>query len=72
MNDTKTELLYDNAKTMITIHSVQTKDLVLKRQFEDFANHYGFVAKFCTLYRPQTKGKIESSVKYLKRNFNDH
>lgn len=64
-----TELLYDNAKTMITTHNVQTKELTLNRQFEDFSNHYGFVAKFCTPYRPQTKGKIEAGVKYLKRNF---
>jgi len=64
-----TELLYDNAKTMITTHNVQTKELILNRQFEDFSNHYGFVAKFCAPYRPQTKGKIESGVKYLKRNF---
>ena len=64
-----TELLYDNAKTMITTHNVQTKELTLNRQFEDFSNHYGFIAKFCTPYRPQTKGKIESGVKYLKKNF---
>lgn len=63
------DLLYDNAKTMITTHNVQTKELILSRQFEDFANHYGFKARFCKPYRPQTKGKIESGVKYLKRNF---
>lgn len=63
------DLLYDNAKTMITTHNVQTKELILNRQFEDFANHYGFEARFCKPYRPQTKGKIESGVKYLKRNF---
>jgi hypothetical protein len=64
-----TEILYDNAKTMITSHNVKTKELILNRQFEDFSNHYGFVARFCKPYRPQTKGKIESGVKYLKRNF---
>lgn len=64
-----TQLLYDNAKTMITTHNVKTKELVLNRQFEDFADHYGFEARFCKPYRPQTKGKIESGVKYLKRNF---
>lgn len=63
------ELLYDNAKTMITAHNPKTKELILNRQFEDFTRHYGFVAKFCVPYRPQTKGKIESGVKYLKRNF---
>jgi transposase len=64
-----TSLLYDNAKTMVTTHNTQTKELILNKQFEDFANHYGFIAKFCTPYRPQTKGKIESGIKYLKRNF---
>jgi len=63
------DLLYDNAKTMITTHNVHTKELILNRQFEDFAHHYGFKARFCKPYRPQTKGKIESGVKYLKRNF---
>lgn len=62
-------ILYDNAKTMITIHNPHTKELILNRQFEDFAHHYNFKALFCIPYRPQTKGKIESGVKYLKRNF---
>jgi transposase len=63
------EILYDNAKTMITTHNIQTGELVLNRQFKDFSQYYGFDPRFCHPYRPQTKGKIESGVKYIKRNF---
>ena len=63
------EILYDNAKTMITTHNIQTGELLLNSSFKDFAEHYGFEARFCRPYRPQTKGKIESGVKYLKHNF---
>lgn len=63
------EILYDNARTMVTRHHAKTKTLVLNHAFEDFAHVYGFMPRFCTPYRPQTKGKIESGVKYLKRNF---
>ncbi|MBW8308736.1 MAG: IS21 family transposase [Candidatus Paracaedibacteraceae bacterium] len=63
------EILYDNAKTMITIHNPQTGELLLNSAFKDFTEHYGFEARFCRPYRPQTKGKIESGVKYVKRNF---
>ena len=63
------EILYDNAKTMITLHNTQTGALLLNSSFKDFAEYYGFEARFCRPYRPQTKGKIESGVKYLKHNF---
>ena len=63
------EILYDNPKTMITVHSRQTGELILNSQFKDFAEHYGFSPRFCAPYRPQTKGKIESGVKYVKNNF---
>ena len=38
------------------------------RVFEDFARYYGFTPRACQPYRPQTKGKVESGVKYVKRN----
>jgi Mu transposase-like protein len=37
--------------------------------FEAFANHWGFEPRLCRPYRAQTKGKVESGVKYVKRNF---
>jgi hypothetical protein len=35
----------------------------------DFANYYGFVPRVCHPYRPQTKGKIESTIRYIKGSF---
>ncbi|HEX7074402.1 MAG TPA: IS21 family transposase [Hyphomicrobiaceae bacterium] len=37
--------------------------------FRAFAGHWGFEPRLCAPYRAQTKGKVESGVKYLKRNF---
>jgi hypothetical protein len=37
--------------------------------FEAFARHWGFEPRVCRPYRAQTKGKVESGVKYVKRNF---
>jgi hypothetical protein len=36
-------------------------------QFRDFARNWGFTPQ--RPYRAQTKGKIESGVKYVRRNF---
>lgn len=38
-------------------------------KFEDFFKHYGFIPRLCRPYRPQTKGKIESTVKFVKNDF---
>lgn len=61
------ELLYDNARTMVMTD--EPGEGRLNKVFKDFAEHYGFEPRFCRPYRPQTKGKIESGIKYLKRNF---
>lgn len=37
--------------------------------FREFARHWGFEPRVCAPYRAQTKGKVESGVKYVKRNF---
>jgi transposase len=37
--------------------------------FRAFAGHWGFEPRLCAPYRAQTKGKVESGVKYVKRNF---
>src|SRR3954452_11565874 len=34
-----------------------------------FARYWGFKPRLCRPYRAQTKGKIESGVKYVRRNF---
>jgi hypothetical protein len=39
------------------------------KRFEDFATAMGFVPKVCRPRRPQTKGKVERLVEYVKDNF---
>ena len=38
-------------------------------KFMSFARHWGYEPWLCAAYRAQTKGKVESGVKYVKRNF---
>ena len=61
------EILYDNPKTIVT----DRKELHpnLQKSFADFAGHFGFTPRLCWPRRPQTKGKVESGVKYIKGNF---
>ena len=59
--------LYDNAK-VITLGRDEDKRPVWNRRMLDFALRAGFEAKLCQLYRAQTKGKVESGVKYVRRN----
>lgn len=63
------ELLYDNPKTMVIEREEESKRVILNAVFADFADHYGIRPRFCQPYRARTKGKVESGVKYVKRNF---
>jgi hypothetical protein len=38
-------------------------------RFLDFADVAGFAPQACKPYRPQTKGKVENGVKYVRGNF---
>jgi transposase len=61
------ELLYDRMRTVV----LGTEDGKPKWncKFDAFAKYWGFEARLCRPYRAQTKGKVESGVKYVKRNF---
>lgn len=62
------EILYDRMRTVV-IGSVEGKPR-WNATFEAFARrHWGFEPRLCQPYRAQTKGKVESGVKYVKRNF---
>lgn len=58
--------LYDNPRTMVL--GRQSGKVLWHPVFEDFARYYGFSPRACQPYRAQTKGKVESGVKYVKRN----
>ncbi len=61
------EILYDRMRTVVA-GAVEGK-LLWNPTFQAFAQHWGFEPRACRPYRAQTKGKVESGVKYVKRNF---
>lgn len=61
------EILYDRPRT-VCARDADGK-LAWNTTFKAFADHWGFEPRVCRAYRPQTKGKVESGVKYVKRNF---
>jgi transposase len=63
------EILYDNMKQVVIKRALKVSDSEWNSQYEDFFRHYGFIPRLCRPYRPQTKGKIENMVGYVKRDF---
>lgn len=63
------EILYDNMKQIVIKRAPVSSDSIWNPDFEDFFKHYGFIPRLCRPYRPQTKGKIENSVGFVKRDF---
>lgn len=63
------EVLYDNMKQVVIKRLIKSSDSQWNTTFEDFTRHYGFIHRLCRPYRPQTKGKIESTIGYVKRDF---
>jgi transposase len=61
------ELLYDRMRTVVL--GTEAGAPRWNTTFEAFAKHWGFEPRLCRPYRAQTKGKVESGVKYVKRNF---
>ena len=61
------QLLYDRMRTVV-LGTAQGRPR-LNATFAAFAAHWGFTPRLCQPYRAQTKGKVESGVKYVKRNF---
>jgi transposase len=62
------EILYDRMKT-VWVEIDDRGEVVWNPVFLDFARYWGFTPRLCRPYRAQTKGKVESGVKYVRRNF---
>ena len=60
-------VLTDRMKTVIT--RMDNGEAVWQEGFLRFATELGFVPKVCRVRRPQTKGKVERLVQYVKGNF---
>jgi len=63
------EVLYDNMKQVVIKRALKSSESEWNVLFKDFYEYYGFTPRLCRPYRPQTKGKIESTVKYVKNDF---
>lgn len=42
---------------------------IYQSMYKQFADYYGFQPLPCRVRKPQEKGKVESGIKYIKRNF---
>jgi transposase len=62
------EVLHDNLKTAVV---KRPGEGVIRwhQRYLDFADYYGFSPRACQPYRAQTKGKVESGVSYVRKNF---
>ena len=63
------EILYDNMKQVVLHRTLKSPDSTWNSKFEDFYKYCGFIPRLCRPYRPQTKGKIENTIAYVRRDF---
>ncbi len=61
-------IMVDNLKSAVLRHALG-QEPVLNPKFLDFANHYGFTVTACAVRRGNEKGRVESGVGYVKKNF---
>ena len=61
-------LLYDNPRTIVTAKDEATGQVSWNATFKDRMDFYGLKVRLCRYYRAQTKGKVESGIKYVKGN----
>ena len=60
------EMVYDQAKLVVL--DEQYRELTLNRRFAEYASHAGFAIRACEGFDPESKGRVESGVKYVKGN----
>lgn len=61
------EIAYDQDRVMVV--SENCGDIIYTEGFENYKNYAGFSIHLCRGYDPESKGKIEAVVKYVKGNF---
>lgn len=66
-NGVPQRLIIDNAKCAIT--KACYYDPEAQRSYAEFAQGYGFIISACPPREPKKKGRVESGVKYVKKNF---
>ena len=61
------EIVYDQDRVMVV--SENGGDIIYTEAFENYKNYAGFSIHLCRGSDPESKGKIESVIKYIKGNF---
>ena len=61
------EIVYDQDRVMVV--SENGGDIIYTETFESYKNYVGFSIHLCRGSDPESKGKIEAVVKYVKGNF---
>ena len=61
------EVVYDQDKVFIV--SENSGDIILTNLFKSYIRSKSFTLHFCRKSDPQSKGKVENVVKYVKQNF---
>jgi transposase len=62
-----TEFVYDQDTLLLIAENYG--DLIMTEAFRSYAEYRGFQLHFCRKSDPQSKGKVENVVKYVKYNF---
>ena len=60
------ECVYDQTKMVVIAE--QFRELTLNERFHQYATSAGFRVQACRGYDPESKGKVEAGVKYVKRD----
>lgn len=60
-------IVYDQDRTMMVDENIG--DYILTTTFKQYTNSRGFKLHFCRKADPESKGKVENVVQYVKKNF---
>ncbi len=61
------KIIYDQDRVLIVDENLG--DLLLTQEFRSYCNQMDFEAVFCRKSDPESKGKVENAVGYVKHNF---
>jgi len=64
------ELVYDQDSLILV--SENGGDLILTKEFQAYREERNLIIRMCRKADPESKGKIESVIKYVKKNFAKH
>lgn len=62
------QLLLDNMRTVVLRRGRSVKESRIHPQFLDFIGYYGIQLQLCEPARPQTKGKVERGIGYMRNS----